>query len=215
MAPSLEIEDTIPLAFNTSDDEWKEITCTIGVDTNNDSLDAMSYVVNDIKLTTSDYDFTIQEDIYNRIIEGDDNMFIKNEVLKLYYNKKREEIIDKYDEKEQEYFTQNEVVKQFNELIEKFENDLDNLYTSVENFDTDYITVRYDENNYKYKVNTDKLSEEFKKVHIKEREKELEDLEDFVKEVEAQLSLSNDLDYQLEVLTRYDIIDKKTKKMVD
>lgn len=147
--------------------------------------------------------------------EGDDNMFIKNEVLKLYYEKKREDIIDKYDEKEQEYFTQNEVVKQFNELIEKFENDLDNLYTSVENFDTDYITVRYDENNYKYKVNTDKLSEEFKKVHIKEREKELKDLEDFVKEVEAQLSLSNDLDYQLEVLTRYDIIDKKTKKMVD
>lgn len=147
--------------------------------------------------------------------EGDDNMFIKNEVLKLYYEKKREDIIDKYDEKEQEYLTQNEIVKQFNELIEKFENDLDNLYTSVENFDTDYITVRYDENNYKYKVNTDKLSEEFKKVHIKEREKELKDLEDFVKEVEAQLSLSDDLDYQLEVLTRYDIIDKKTKKMVD
>ena len=35
------------------------------------------------------------------------------------------------------------------------------------------------------------------------------------KEIDAQLSLSSELDYQREVLITYGILDKKTKKMVD
>ena len=38
---------------------------------------------------------------------------------------------------------------------------------------------------------------------------------DIKDEVEAQLSLSDDLEYQQEVLMRYGIIDKKTKKIAD
>ena len=146
---------------------------------------------------------------------GDDNMIINNEVLSLYYTKKRNEIINKYEKKENEYFTKNELAKRYNELIEKFEEDLDNLYTSEDNVINDYITESCESNLYKYKINTDKISKEFEEKYIKEREKEFDKLVDEVEEISAQLSLSHDLDYQLEVLTRYGILDKKTKKMVD
>lgn len=148
--------------------------------------------------------------------EGEIDMLdIKNEVLKLYYDKKREEIIDKYEKKEKEYFVKNELANKFNDLVEKFEEDLDNLYKSVENFDNDYIVQRYDENNYKYKVNTDKISKEFEEKYIEKRNKELAKLDNEIKEISAQLSMSDDLDYQVEVLTRYGVLDKKTKKMAD
>lgn len=203
MGPSLEIGDTVTLAFKTSAEEWKEITGTIGVDISDDTTDSLNYAL-----------YGLWEDKYKK--EGEIDMLdMKNEVLKLYYEKKREEIIDKYEKKEKEYFTKNELANKFNELIEKFENDLDDLYTSVENFDNDYIVQRYDENNYKYKVNTDKLSKEFEEKYIEKRNKELTKLDNEIKEISAQLSMSDDLDYQVEVLTRYGVLDKKTKKMAD
>lgn len=145
--------------------------------------------------------------------KGDVNM--KNEVLKLYYDRKRNEIIDKYDKKENEYFTKNKLVNDFNELVKSFEEDLENLYKSEDNIINDYITESYNENLYKYKINKTKLGNEFEEKYIEKRNKEISKLEEEVKEIEAQLSLSDDLDYQLEVLTRYGILDKKTKKMVD
>ena len=41
------------------------------------------------------------------------------------------------------------------------------------------------------------------------------ELDKLKEEIDAQLSLSSELDYQIEVLTTYGILDKKTKKMVD
>ena len=148
-----------------------------------------------------------------KIKEGDVNM--KNEVLNLYYNRKRNEIFDKYDKKYNEYFTKNKLVNDFNELVKSFEEDLENLYKSEDNIINDYITESYHDHLYKNKINKTKLSNEFEEKYIEKRNKEISKLEEEVKEIEAQLSLSDDLDYQLEVLTRYGILDKKTKKMVD
>ena len=47
---------------------------------------------------------------------------------------------------------------------------------------------------------------------IRETYKKIDDTRE---EVEAQLSLSDDLKYQQEVLERYNIISKKTKKISD
>ena len=152
------------------------------------------------------------------IYEGDNNMIeekINNKVLKLYYDRRKEEIIDKYDKKEQEYFNDNKIVKEYNELINKFEEDMNKLYKTVENFDNDYIIESYESNLYKYKINTDKIGKEFEEKEIENRNKEIKELEDLCDEVAAQLSLSDDLDYQLDILNRYGILDKKTKKMVD
>ena len=53
----------------------------------------------------------------------------------------------------------------------------------------------------------------FKSSGLDKKQDELNTLKDIKDEVEALLSLSNDLDYQEEVLTRYNIITKKTKKI--
>ena len=65
----------------------------------------------------------------------------------------------------------------------------------------------------KYCLDEEKLNEEFKKEYLSKRDEEFNALRDIKDEVEAQLSLSNDLEYQQEVLIRYGIIDKKTKKI--
>lgn len=200
MEPSLEIGDTITLAFKTSNNGCGEITGTIGVDISDDTVDSLNYAL-----------YELWEDKYKK--EGDVNM--TNKVLDLYYNKKRNEIIEKYDKKEQEYFAKNDLAKEFNELVEKFEEDLENLYKSVQNFDNDYIIQGHDDNYYKYKINIDKISKEFEEKYITKRQKELKELDSLREEIDAQLSMSNDLDYQIDVLTRYGILDKKTKKMVD
>ena len=153
-----------------------------------------------------------------KISDGDENMVeerINNKVLRLYYERRYEEIINKYDKKEQEYFNDNKIVKEYRELINKFEEDMDKLYKTVENFDNDYIIESYESNLYKYKINTAKIGEEFEEKEIEDRNKEIKELEDLCDEVAAQLSLSDDLDYQLDILNRYGILDKKTKKMVD
>ena len=203
-------DDYMAPDFKLFNDEWLEKP-NLSVEFKVDDTDLSQWLQGE-KILNHD-DFTIQEDLYNRIIEGDVNM--KNEVLNLYYNRKRNEIIDKYDKKENEYFTKNKLVNDFNELVKSFEEDLENLYKSEDNIINDYITESYNENLYKYKINKTKLGNEFEEKYIEKRNKEMLKLREEVKEIEAQLSLSDDLDYQLEVLTRYGILDKKTKKMVD
>lgn len=198
-----------PIDFKINNVDLSQWCKAIGLADIDDDVDALRYAIEDIK----------NVDKYEKYIlgiwENEEEKDMNNEVLKLYYNKKREEIIDKYEKKEQEYFAKNDLAKEFNELVEKFEEDLENLYKSVQNFDNDYIVQRYDENNYKYKVNTDKISKEFEEKYITKRQKELKELDSLREEIDAQLSMSDDLDYQIDVLIRYGILDKKTKKMVD
>ena len=140
-------------------------------------------------------------------LKGNDDM---NKVLKLYYDRKKKEIDEKYDKKVEEDFNNIDIVKKYNELIEKFEKEQEELFKNTENFDNDYLTLRSDVNCYKYKLNIlpikDKLEIEYKDYY----NKEIDSLNKLRDEVDAQLSLSDDLGYQIEVLSNYGIIDKKS-----
>lgn len=199
-----------PIDFKINNVDLTEWCKGVQLVNSDDCLDSLRYCIEDIK-NVDKYEKYMLGIWENE--EGDVNM--TNKVLDLYYNKKRDEIIDKYDKKEQEYFAKNDLAKEFNELVEKFEEDLENLYKSVQNFDNDYIIQGHDDNYYKYKVNTDKIGKEFEEKYITKRQKELKELDSLREEIDAQLSMSDDLDYQIDVLTRYGILDKKTKKMVD
>ena len=87
------------------------------------------------------------------------------------------------------------------------------LYKTVENFDNDYLLSSCDTNCYKYTLNESCIKTELTNKYKDDYRKELNSLNELKDEVDAQLSLSDDLNYQLEVLTRYNIIDKKTKKL--
>ena len=166
----------------------------------NDTLD---YVRTDINLCKQ-YD-----EIFNKEREEKD----MNKVLKLYYDRKSEEINKKYEEKVDNNFNNIDVVKQYETLIENFEKEQEALFKTVENFDNDYLVPSYDSNLYKYSISEMKVKENLMATYEDDKANEIEKLKELVSEVDAQLSLSDDLNYQMEVLTRYDIIDKKTNKV--
>lgn len=136
-----------------------------------------------------------------------------NKLVDLYYERKHKELTEKYDEKIDNDFNDIEVVKQYKTLIENFEKEQESLFKTIENFDNDYLTLVSDVNCYKYRLNTIAIKKELQDKYKDDYRKELNSLNELRDEVDAQLSLSDDLNYQLEVLTRYNIIDKKTKKL--
>lgn len=165
--------------------------------------DTLDYVRTDINLCKQ-YD-----EIFNKEREEKD----MNKVLKLYYDRKREEINKKYEEKVDNDFNNIDVVKQYKTLIENFEKEQEALFKTVENFDNDYLVPSYDSNLYKYSISELKTRSSLMTAYENDRVNEIEKLKELVEEVDAQLSLSDDLNYQMEVLTRYDILDKKTNKV--
>lgn len=164
-----------------------------------------------------------QIDYYNKIFNKEEyDLYVKgawknmeNEVLELWYERKYNKIMKEYEEKEREFNNSKELVIKYKEIVERFENELEELYKSEENIEKVYITDELTESMYKYKINHDKLSDEFVDEYISERANKLHELDELRKEINAQLSLSNDLEYQLDVLARYGVLNKKTKKMVD
>lgn len=136
-----------------------------------------------------------------------------NKVLKLYYDRKLEEIHKKYEEKVDNDFNNIDVVKQYKTLIENFEKEQEALFKTVENFDNDYLVPSYDSNLYKYSISELKTRSSLMTTYEDDKANEIEKLKELIAEVDAQLSLSDDLNYQMEVLTRYDILDKKTNKV--
>lgn len=170
-----------------------------------ESCDTIEYINTDISTTI---------DCYNIKLEGEWNNM--NKVLELWYARKHDKIMKDYEEKEREFNKSKELVIKYKEIIERFENELEELYNCEENIEKNYIIYNnLSESMYKYKINYDKLKDEFLENYVVERNKKLNELDKLKEEIDAQLSLSSELDYQIEVLTTYGILDKKTKKMVD
>ena len=139
-----------------------------------------------------------------------------NKVVTLWYERKRKSIEKKYDKLREEFGEkQYGIVESFNELVDKFNKDLDGLF-QLDKASEQFVLVNNAPNNViKYKINIDKLDDEFNEMYRDEIRKAYRKIDDTREEVEAQLSLSDDLKYQQEVLERYNIISKKTKKISD
>lgn len=181
--------------------------------------DQMKKNLNDLKdcfkgfiLTDNNIDDSIDSIRY--FINNKEENEMRNEVLELWYEKKRNKVIDKYDKLEEEFDkTQYSVVESFNELVEKFNNDLEDLYKLDKVSEQFVLEENAPSNVYKYRIDYDKLSNEFVEKYITERNKELAKIEEKYREAKAQLSLSDNLDYQIDILNRYGILTKKDKKI--
>jgi len=139
---------------------------------------------------------------------GERNM--NNKVVDLYYERKKKELLDKYEKIINNEYEENEAVKEYTELKNTFETALAEMADRY-NHDELRIIVRTGYvGGYPYELN-DNIKDEIKKAHREEYNAELKQLELLVEEVRAQLSLSDDKDYQIDILTRYDIINKKGK----
>ena len=143
---------------------------------------------------------------YDEKLKGNYDM---NKVLKLYYERKQFDITEKYDDKVEEDFNNIETVKKYKKLVEKFEKDMKYLFSTKENIENNYIIDKNESNTYGYILDETAIKDTFYRKYIDEQIEETRVLQDLVDEVDAQLSLSEDLGYQIEVLSNYGIIDKK------
>lgn len=131
-----------------------------------------------------------------------------NKVLELYAGREEKRIKDKYEKLKEDMYDDNLIVKDFNELEEKIKQSYEELCNKYNTEEVAYInrTGYGYESGYELSKNImndidEKLAPDFNK--------EMEELHSKVKDIEALLSISNDKDYQLEVLKTYGLIDKK------
>lgn len=155
--------------------------------------------------------FTYKDDkcilkIENNEKEESDNM---NKVLDLYVERERGRILNQFEKIVDEEYEELELVKEYNHLITSFETQLEELVLADDSVFEPICT----DNVYKYQVNEDMIKHSIRAKYQNDISKEMDELDNMIAEVEAQLSLSDDLEYQLDVLKRYDIIDKKTGKV--
>lgn len=145
--------------------------------------------------------------------KGNEDNMEENKVLELYYERKREQIDKEYSEKMKEAYNNLDVVKEFNEVVKEFETTLAEMANRYNTEETKYLLKdNCYSNHYGYELNEsirDTVGDELSN----EKREALNELNNLRYEVNAQLSLSNDKDYQIEVLKNYDIIDKKTGKL--
>lgn len=194
MAP--DIRPDLTINFSIDGITFQEVGKAIGID----------YAVQDSMMSNDFYRYI--DDLYTKEEEKD-----MNKVLELYVKRKKEEIDKKYEEKVNKDYNGLELVAKYNQIVAEFEERMEELYHNELNVDESTIKEVYSASDYKYQIRETTIKSNLCDIYNDDRNKEIKDINDLVEEVEAQLSLSSDLEYQKEVLITYGIIDKKTGKI--
>lgn len=138
-----------------------------------------------------------------------------NKVLELYYERRINKLGEFYKELKEQKYNELEVVKEFNNVVEEYNNKMQELMGKYREEDENMSLIHktgYNEYPYvlSHAVKDDiikslgKRYEEDKKALLAEKET-----------IAAVLSLSEDKDYQVEVLKNYGILDKKGMMIED
>ena len=131
-----------------------------------------------------------------------------NKVLELYKEREEKRIRDKYNKLQEDMYNDVPLVKEFNELEEKTKQSYEELCNKYNGEQVDYIN----RTGYAYESGYELSKNIMNDIHEKlapDFNKEMEELHDKVRDIEALLSISDDKDYQLEVLKNYGLLDKK------
>ena len=167
----------------------------------------------ELKIDSNNISITATALAYDNTINENEREIEMNKVLKLYVERHTEMINEKYDELVNKDYNNMEIVSTFKELITDFESKLEALFEEDSNEGRLALVRIVTYNIYKYDLNSDVIKNDIFKRYEEGKNRELKELKDLEEEVEAQLSLSDDIDYTLDVLVRYNIIDKKTNKI--
>lgn len=138
-----------------------------------------------------------------------------NKVLELYYERRIKKLGEFYKELKEQKYNELEVVKEFNNVVEEYNNKMQELMGKYREEDENMSLIHktgYNEYPYvlSHAVKDDiikslgKRYEEDKKALLAEKET-----------IAAVLSISDDKDYQVEVLKNYGILDKKGMMVED
>lgn len=165
----------------------------------------------------------------NPITKKEGNKMIESiNLIDLYANKHRESIEKETKEKVEELRKKCDVINKYNELVEQFEKDCDELYLSqFTEEEKNKILINKDmiddadmqlrttggPSEVKYYTNKNFCNDDYYKL-MDERESKIKELNDLVKTVKAHVGIAKTKEEVEEILTRYGIIDKKGKLVV-
>ena len=170
--------------------------------------------------------YAIERKIFNKK-EGN-RMIESINLIDLYANKHRENIEKETKEKTEELRKKCDVINKYNELVEQFEKDCDELYLSqFTEEEKNKILINKDmiddadmqlrttggPSEAKYYTNKNFRNDDYYKL-MDERENKLNEINDLVKTVKAHVGIAKTKEEVEEILTRYGIIDKKGKLVI-
>lgn len=136
----------------------------------------------------------------------------KYSVVDRYLKEKTEQINKKYDELIDKEVTTNPLIMTYTKLVETFDKELMNLANSDENIDSN-ILVRDSEVTSPFIKISDEWAKSIISKYHDEETKELRELYDMVADVKAMMDLTDDYNEILNILAKYNIIDRKTLKI--
>ena len=174
-------------------DDNGNVVCSFGIDTAKENNDKGIMIMGN----SVEYNNNKEEETMER-----------NKVLDLYVERRRKAIKEGYENNYMEEYNNLPVVKEYNEIVGNFEAQLAELSTR-ELASVEYLGYK---NDYGYVLNH-KLLQDIKDKHYAILKEAMDALDSKANEVHALLSLSDDKDYQIEVLVNYGILDKKTKTL--
>lgn len=149
----------------------------------------------------------------NGVDYGKEEKNMNNEVLELYKNRKFEELKEKYRKIYNEEYDNLEEVKRYKELVSNFETSIAEL---ADEFNTEdykpFVKTGY-KSDYSVDLSSN-LMNTIRENHEREYDKEYDEIRHLIEEINAQLSLSDDKDYQVDVLKRYGVLDKAGKMTI-
>lgn len=170
--------------------------------------------------------YAIEREIFNKK-EGN-KMIESINLINLYANKHKENIEKETKEKVEELRKKCDVINKYNELVEQFEKDCDELYLSqFTEEEKSKILINQDmiddadmqlrttggPSEVKYYTNKNFLSDGYYEL-MDEKENKLNEINDLVKIVKAHVGIAKTKEEVEEILTRYGIIDKKGKLVI-
>ena len=156
------------------------------------------------------------EELYNKYVLGEWDLPImrkgeskmRNEVLELYERRENKKITDRFKKMKEEEYNNLEAVKRYNDLINAFKANLAELADEYKNEEPKVFVQTVYEDHFGYEINPyleKQIAEKFREDY----EKDKKELNDKIDEIKAVLSLSNDVEYQKNVLIEYGILNKK------
>lgn len=138
-----------------------------------------------------------------------------NKVLELHYERRIKKLGELYKELKEQEYNELEVVKEFNNVVEEYNNKMQELMGKYREEDENMSLIhKTGYNEYPYVLSSNvknEIYESLTKRYDEDKKALLEEKET----IAAVLSLSEDKDYQVEVLKNYGILDKKGMMVED
>lgn len=132
-------------------------------------------------------------------------MEIKQNIIDIYYDRKKEKINKKYDKKSEDILNDDE----YHKLLEKTNQELKEIFSKENGIPiedvSDSLTFRTNRELY-----TAKTDEKIKKIYY-EKTKEIEKLKEKCREVSAQIDLSETYEDKICIYINYGILNKNRK----